>query len=115
MGDAGPRARCLDSWVVGWGVAPKHHCYSSIHTPTFAPTFIILSLVKSHNNMAGMLKKYKLVFLGEQSGSPQFGKVYTYACVYYIVGKTSLITRFMYDSFDTAYQVIIVSIFSVIW
>lgn len=33
------------------------------------------------------LKKYKLVFLGEQS-----------------VGKTSLITRFMYDSFDTTYQ-----------
>lgn len=33
------------------------------------------------------LKKYKLVFLGEHS-----------------VGKTSLITRFMYDSFDTSYQ-----------
>lgn len=33
------------------------------------------------------MKKYKLVFLGEQS-----------------VGKTSLITRFMYDSFDTTYQ-----------
>lgn len=33
------------------------------------------------------LRKYKLVFLGEQS-----------------VGKTSLITRFMYDSFDTTYQ-----------
>ena len=33
------------------------------------------------------LKKFKLVFLGEQS-----------------VGKTSLITRFMYDSFDTTYQ-----------
>ncbi|KAG1680293.1 Ras-related protein Rab-6A [Nymphon striatum] len=33
------------------------------------------------------LKKYKLVFLGEQS-----------------VGKTSIITRFMYDSFDSSYQ-----------
>lgn len=32
-------------------------------------------------------QKYKLVFLGEHS-----------------VGKTSLITRFMYDSFDTGYQ-----------
>ncbi|KAK9381733.1 ras family-domain-containing protein [Kockiozyma suomiensis] len=32
------------------------------------------------------MKKYKLVFLGEQS-----------------VGKTSLITRFMYDSFDSQY------------
>lgn len=33
------------------------------------------------------LKKYKIVLLGEQS-----------------VGKTSLITRFMYDTFDTNYQ-----------
>lgn len=33
------------------------------------------------------LRKFKLVFLGEQS-----------------VGKTSLITRFMYDSFDATYQ-----------
>ncbi|XP_063915790.1 ras-related protein Rab6-like [Zophobas morio] len=33
------------------------------------------------------LQKYKLVFLGEQS-----------------VGKTSIITKFMYDSFDTSYQ-----------
>ncbi|KAI7834346.1 rab protein 6 [Kickxella alabastrina] len=33
------------------------------------------------------LSKYKLVFLGEQS-----------------VGKTSIITRFMYDTFDTTYQ-----------
>ena len=34
------------------------------------------------------LRKYKVVFLGKQS-----------------VGKTSLITRFMYDSFDNTYQV----------
>jgi len=33
------------------------------------------------------LAKYKLVFLGDQS-----------------VGKTSIITRFMYDSFDSTYQ-----------
>ncbi|KAI9004193.1 Ras- protein Rab-6A [Gaertneriomyces sp. JEL0708] len=33
------------------------------------------------------LRKYKLVFLGEQS-----------------VGKTSLVTRFMYDTFDNTYQ-----------
>merc|ERR1712039_959374 len=33
------------------------------------------------------MAKYKLVFLGDQS-----------------VGKTSLITRFMYDKFDTTYQ-----------
>ena len=41
------------------------------------------------NSTIGEIRKYKLVFLGEQS-----------------VGKTSLITRFMYDSFDTSYQVI---------
>ena len=38
------------------------------------------------------LRKFKLVFLGEQS-----------------VGKTSLITRFMYDSFDNTYQVEIIT------
>ena len=34
------------------------------------------------------LAKYKIVFLGDQS-----------------VGKTSIITRFMYDKFDGTYQV----------
>jgi GTPase SAR1 family protein len=34
------------------------------------------------------LKKYKIVFLGEQS-----------------VGKTSIIKRFIYDKFDNIYQV----------
>ncbi|KAG5276937.1 ras-related protein Rab-6B-like isoform X2 [Sardina pilchardus] len=39
------------------------------------------------NDFGNPLRKFKLVFLGEQS-----------------VGKTSLITRFMYDSFDNTYQ-----------
>ncbi|GMH66380.1 hypothetical protein TrST_g2989 [Triparma strigata] len=37
--------------------------------------------------MSTSLSKYKLVFLGDQS-----------------VGKTSIITRFMYDTFDKSYQ-----------
>lgn len=39
------------------------------------------------NNSVSPLAKYKLVFLGDQS-----------------VGKTSIITRFMYDKFDNTYQ-----------
>lgn len=39
------------------------------------------------NTNASPLAKYKLVFLGDQS-----------------VGKTSIITRFMYDKFDNTYQ-----------
>ncbi|CDH60093.1 ras-related protein rab-6a [Lichtheimia corymbifera JMRC:FSU:9682] len=41
----------------------------------------------SNADFGNPLKKFKLVFLGEQS-----------------VGKTSLITRFMYDTFDNTYQ-----------
>ena len=40
------------------------------------------------NASVSPLAKYKLVFLGDQS-----------------VGKTSIITRFMYDKFDNTYQV----------
>lgn len=40
------------------------------------------------------LAKYKIVFLGDQG-----------------VGKTSIITRFMYDSFDKNYQVCYFDIF----
>ena len=43
--------------------------------------------MSTFTNVGNPLRKFKLVFLGEQS-----------------VGKTSLITRFMYDSFDTTYQ-----------
>ncbi|KAL7752233.1 GTPase Ryh1 [Sorochytrium milnesiophthora] len=41
----------------------------------------------SSTDVGNPLRKFKLVFLGEQS-----------------VGKTSLITRFMYDTFDNTYQ-----------
>jgi GTPase SAR1 family protein len=48
--------------------------------------------VMNNNNQVNVpqiapLAKYKLVFLGDQG-----------------VGKTSMITRFMYDTFDNAYQ-----------
>ena len=66
--------------------------YQSIY-PNFRLWFINYSIF-FFQKMAGTgdsfnnpLRKFKLVFLGEQS-----------------VGKTSLITRFMYDSFDNTYQ-----------
>ena len=40
-----------------------------------------------NNKTTGQVTKYKLVFLGDQS-----------------VGKTSIVTRFMYDTFDSSYQ-----------
>uniref|UniRef100_A0A8C1CQE8 RAB6A, member RAS oncogene family n=1 Tax=Cyprinus carpio carpio TaxID=630221 RepID=A0A8C1CQE8_CYPCA len=43
--------------------------------------------ISAGGDFGNPLRKFKLVFLGEQS-----------------VGKTSLITRFMYDSFDNTYQ-----------
>ncbi|KAI8329908.1 rab protein 6 [Blakeslea trispora] len=46
-----------------------------------------MSVASNNNDFGNPLKKFKLVFLGEQS-----------------VGKTSLITRFMYDTFDNTYQ-----------
>lgn len=62
------------------------------------------------------LKKFKLVFLGEQSG--ELFSTCSFRIIFlnvlalfflrhlylYLVGKTSLITRFMYDSFDNTYQ-----------
>ncbi|XP_056624989.1 ras-related protein Rab-41 isoform X2 [Triplophysa dalaica] len=46
-----------------------------------------MSTTTGGGDFGNPLRKFKLVFLGEQS-----------------VGKTSLITRFMYDSFDNTYQ-----------
>jgi Ras-related protein Rab-6A len=57
------------------------------------------------------LRKYKLVFLGEQSGNinveleSEIFYLNDYLLKIFIVGKTSLITRFMYDTFDSTYQV----------
>lgn len=53
------------------------------------------------------LRKFKLVFLGEQSGKPVFIKHSRHlnnTHFLHLVGKTSLITRFMYDTFDNTYQ-----------
>merc|ERR1712130_788840 len=57
--------------------------------PIFESDFDCLTdpSVMTANDFGNPLKKFKLVFLGDQS-----------------VGKTSLITRFMYDSFDNTYQ-----------
>lgn len=76
--------------------------------------------------MTSNVKKFKLVFLGEQSGEhcwiagcsrPPRTAVATsvvlaintvpieHCCVFIAVGKTSIITKFMYDSFDETYQV----------
>ena len=70
---------------------------------TNSVVWFLCDLIISMSNSAGQnpqvpnispLAKYKLVFLGDQG-----------------VGKTSIITRFMYDSFDKNYQVI----FCCIW
>merc|ERR1712147_61158 len=58
--------------------------------PIFESDFDCLTERKNYkmtSDFGNPLRKFKLVFLGEQS-----------------VGKTSLITRFMYDSFDNTYQ-----------
>merc|ERR1712183_201755 len=49
--------------------------------------FFLFFTTKMTSDFGNPLRKFKLVFLGEQS-----------------VGKTALITRFMYDSFDNTYQ-----------
>ena len=48
---------------------------------------VTVTTMSTSGDFGNPLRKFKLVFLGEQS-----------------VGKTSLITRFMYDSFDNTYQ-----------
>jgi hypothetical protein len=61
------------------------------------------------NDFGNPLKKFKLVFLGEQSGElckwREMNHLFKPVFFLLIVGKTSLITRFMYDTFDISYQV----------
>ena len=54
---------------------------------TFFSGVFFQTMAGTGDSFNNPLRKFKLVFLGEQS-----------------VGKTSLITRFMYDSFDNTYQ-----------
>ena len=61
---------------------------SALDFATRVQTPTIWFTMSSSGDFGNPLRKFKLVFLGEQS-----------------VGKTSLITRFMYDSFDNTYQV----------
>lgn len=60
----------------------------------------------NNNDFGNPLKKFKLVFLGEQSGKIDGSCMRQRHLIHHdIVGKTSLITRFMYDTFDNTYQV----------
>ncbi|CAJ0589233.1 unnamed protein product [Cylicocyclus nassatus] len=71
------------SWI---GARFLHNPIQAIETCTLFP-YPLSSLLLSISPLAAVLHTSDLVFLGEQS-----------------VGKTSLITRFMYDSFDNTYQ-----------
>ena len=66
--------------------------YSILHPISVVIISILITGNQKKHKMAPVsaLAKYKLVFLGDQS-----------------VGKTSIITRFMYDKFDNTYQVMI--------
>lgn len=68
----------------------------------------------SNADFGNPLKKFKLVFLGEQSGKSSEPCDKNQVVLMFLsfsisrmpsVGKTSLITRFMYDTFDNTYQV----------
>lgn len=65
-------------------------------------------MAQSVGSYTNPLKKFKLVFLGEQSGMRKavvpVPTLRTILIQQQLVGKTSLITRFMYDSFDSTYQ-----------
>ncbi len=48
-------------------------------------------------------QKFKVVFLGEEKGTNNLS--INYYIYLFLVGKSSLITRFMHDSVDDTYQV----------
>jgi len=75
------------------GVAVSYVSFNDFCEIFFVRTKVLVyfrflnGIMSSSGEFGNPLRKFKLVFLGEQS-----------------VGKTSLITRFMYDSFDNTYQ-----------
>ncbi|BGP37824.1 GTPase Ryh1 [Rhodotorula kratochvilovae] len=66
---------------------PEESPAAAVATTPAAPANTAAAAPQASEFAHAALKKFKLVFLGEQS-----------------VGKTSLITRFMYDTFDNTYQ-----------
>ncbi|XP_056347491.1 ras-related protein Rab-6A-like [Oenanthe melanoleuca] len=73
--------------VAGRWYRAARRCLLVPITAPARPPRAAMSAPGSGGDFGNPLRKFKLVFLGEQS-----------------VGKTSLITRFMYDSFDNTYQ-----------
>ncbi|CAJ0838436.1 2470_t:CDS:2 [Entrophospora sp. SA101] len=68
------------------GIDGAHWLRKLLQTCAKEPAIAALGATR-RSEFSNPLRKFKLVFLGEQS-----------------VGKTSLITRFMYDTFDNTYQ-----------
>jgi GTPase SAR1 family protein len=74
--------------IIGGEYFVNMHTFVTFHAqrPFLQNRHELRLLTMADSSFSNPVKKFKLVFLGEQS-----------------VGKTSLITRFMYDNFDAQY------------